>query len=287
MRTGRWGSLRILVTGKTGQLGYDLYELMKDKEDVVAAGREDFDIADINSTHKFIKEHKPDIVIHCAAYTKVDDCEKNIDLAYKINAVGTGNIASICSNIGARMVYISTDYVFDGTKNEPYNEFDIPNPLSTYGKSKLAGENIVREILDKHYIIRTSWLYGINGNNFVKTMLKLAKGRDVIRVVNDQHGSPTYTRDLAEGLYFLVKTNAYGTYHMTNSGETTWFDFAKRIFNIAGLNINVVPTTTEEYNAPALRPKYSVLDNYLLRLRFDYRLRNWEEALDDFMSFII
>lgn len=279
--------MKILVTGKTGQLGYDLYKLLKDKEDVVAAGREEFDVTDIDSTHKFIKEYLPDIIIHCAAYTKVDDCEKNIDLAYNVNALGAGNIASICSDINAKMVYISTDYVFDGSKNIPYTEFDTPNPLNAYGRSKLAGENLVKEILDKHYIVRTSWLYGINGNNFVKTMLRLSKDRNMLKVVNDQHGTPTFTRDLAEGLYFLIKTDAYGTYHITNSGETTWFEFAKKIFEIANININVEPITTEEYNAPALRPKYSVLSNYVLKLRFNYELRNWKEGLKSYLKFSV
>lgn len=278
--------MRILITGKTGQLGYDLYELIKDKDEVIATGRSDFDITDIGSTHKFIKEYKPDIVIHCAAYTRVDDSEKNVDLAYKVNAIGAGNIALVCSDIGAKMVYISTDYVFDGTKGKPYNEFDVPNPLNVYGKSKLAGENIVKEILDKHYIIRTSWLYGINGNNFVKTMLRLSKEKEVIKVVNDQWGTPTYTKDLAKGIYFLIKTDAYGTYHMTNNGEITWYDFAKNIFKITNINMKVEPITTEEYNAPATRPKYSVLDNYVLRLRFDYKLRDWEEGLNEYLSFL-
>jgi dTDP-4-dehydrorhamnose reductase len=279
--------LKILVTGKTGQLGHDLYELLKDKEEVIAVGREEFDITDINSTQKFIKEYLPDVILHCAAYTKVDDCEKNKDLAYKVNAIGTGNIASICSDIGAKMVYISTDYVFDGRKNTPYLEFDTPNPLNVYGKSKLAGEEIVKEILDKHYIVRTSWLYGINGNNFVKTMLRLSKERSIIKVVNDQHGIPTFTRDLAEGLYFLIKTDAYGTYHMTNSGETTWYEFAKKIFEISKINVMVEPITTEEYNAPAVRPRYSVLDNYILKLRFNYEMRNWEEGLKTYLELLI
>jgi len=278
--------LKILITGKTGQLGYDLYELLKDKEEVVATGREEFEITNIDSTHKFIKEYLPDIVIHCAAYTKVDDCEKNIDLAYNANAIGAGNIASVCSEINAKMVYISTDYVFDGTKDKPYNEFDTPNPLNIYGKSKLAGENIVKEILDKHYIVRTSWLYGINGNNFVKTMLRLSKYKNMLKIVNDQHGIPTFTRDLAEGLYFLIKTDAYGTYHMTNSGETTWYEFAKKIFEITNVNINVEPITTEEYNALALRPKYSVLNNYVLKLRFNYELRNWEDGLKSYIELL-
>lgn len=279
--------MKILVTGKTGQLGHDLYELLKDKEEVIAVGREEFDITDINSTQKFIKEYLPDVILHCAAYTKVDDCEKNKDLAYKVNAIGTGNIASICSDIGAKMVYISTDYVFDGRKNTPYLEFDTPNPLNVYGKSKLAGEEIVKEILDKHYIVRTSWLYGINGNNFVKTMLRLSKERSIIKVVNDQHGIPTFTRDLAEGLYFLIKTDAYGTYHMTNSGETTWYEFAKKIFEISKINVMVEPITTEEYNAPAVRPRYSVLDNYILKLRFNYEMRNWEEGLKTYLELLI
>lgn len=279
--------MKILVTGKTGQLGHDLYELLKDKEEVIAVGREEFDITDINSTQKFIKEYLPDVIVHCAAYTKVDDCEKNKDLAYKVNAIGTGNVASICRDIGAKMVYISTDYVFDGTKNTPYLEFDTPNPLNVYGKSKLAGEEIVKEILDKHYIVRTSWLYGINGNNFVKTMLRLSKERSIIKVVNDQHGIPTFTRDLAEGLYFLIKTDAYGTYHITNSGETTWYEFAKKIFEISKINVMVEPITTEEYNAPALRPKYSVLDNYILKLRFNYEMRNWEEGLKTYLELLI
>lgn len=275
--------LKVLITGKNGQLGFDFYQLLKGKEDVVAAGRDDFDVTDLDSANKFIREYMPDIVIHCAAYTKVDDSEKHIDIAYKVNAIGSGNIASICSDIGAIMVYISTDYVFDGEKSMPYNEFDIPNPINVYGKSKLTGENIVKEILDKHYIVRTSWLYGKNGNNFVKTMLRLSKMKDEIKVVNDQHGTPTYTKDLAEGIYFLIKSGAYGIYHMTNSGMTTWYEFARKIFELSGIKTQVMPISSEEYNSPAKRPKYSVLDNFILRHRFDYKLRNWEDAIKEFL----
>ncbi|MDN5301114.1 MAG: dTDP-4-dehydrorhamnose reductase [Thermoanaerobacteraceae bacterium] len=277
--------MRILITGKNGQLGYDLCRLLKEKEDITAIGREDFDLAtDLDKLYKFILELKPEVIIHCAAYTKVDDCEKNIDLAYKINAVAPARIASACADTGSRMVYISTDYVFDGKKEEPYMEFDTPSPLNVYGSTKLAGEEMVRHITNRHYIVRTSWLFGIHGHNFVKTMLKLASERKALKVVNDQRGTPTYTKDLAEALYRLINTNHYGTFHITNSGSTTWYEFAGKIFDLCGMDgIELQPITTEEYGSPALRPKYSVLRNFITEEILNIKMRDWEEGLRDYL----
>ncbi len=276
--------MKVLVTGITGQLGYDLCRIMKGKEEVIGVSRKNFDLIDTKKTYNFIKNTKPDVVIHCAAYTKVDECEKNADLAFKINSVGTANIASACNDIGAKMVYISTDYVFDGEKGEPYLEFDQPNPINVYGKSKLAGENLVKEIVNKHFIVRTSWLYGENGNNFVRTILKLAEEKKMLRIVNDQFGTPTYTKDLAEAIYNLIKSNYYGTYHISNNGQTTWFYYAKTILELMCISVKIEPIYSEDYPSPAKRPKFSVLRNFMLESRLGIKMRCWENALEDFIK---
>ncbi|TDT52016.1 dTDP-4-dehydrorhamnose reductase [Fonticella tunisiensis] len=275
--------MKILVTGSKGQLGYEIINMVEDDE-VVGIDKDDLDITDINKTYELIKEIKPDVVIHCAAYTNVDGAERDIDMAYKVNVIGAQNIASACLNVNSKMVYVSTDFVFDGTKNEPYIEFDIPNPLSVYGKSKLAGELIVKDILSKHFIVRTAWLYGKNGNNFVKTMLKLSKEKDVIKVVNDQWGTPTSTVDLSRAILDLIKTDAYGTYHGSNKGQTTWYEFTKKIFEISGINTRIEPISTEELGRPAARPKYSVMRNYMLELTIGDNFRDWEESLRDYLK---
>ncbi|KPU43698.1 dTDP-4-dehydrorhamnose reductase [Oxobacter pfennigii] len=276
--------MKVLVTGAKGQLGIDLANILKENYDVIGLSSQDLDITNINTVVNTVKRQKPDIIINCAAYAKVDDCEKNIDLAYKVNAIGTKNLAAAAIGTNSRLLHISTDFVFDGEKHEPYIEFDTPNPLSIYGKSKLAGENLIKEICQKHYILRTAWLYGKNGQNFVKTMLKLAESRDTLTVVDDQIGCPTYTMDLVKVIDMLIKTDAYGTYHVTNEGQCSWNDFAKKIFEMAGKTMNVLPISSVEYNSPAKRPKYSVLKNYMLELQFGYKTRPWEKALQDFFE---
>ncbi|MDK2917577.1 MAG: dTDP-4-dehydrorhamnose reductase [Candidatus Petromonas sp.] len=275
--------MKVLLTGSNGMLGTDLIKVLSKENEVIASTRKDFDITDINGTINYIKEVKPDVVVHSAAYTDVDGCESNIDTAYKVNAIGARNVATACNEIDAAMVYISTDYVFDGSKGEAYTEFDTVNPLSIYGKSKLAGENYVKGLLNKYYIVRTSWLYGMNGKNFVTTMLNLSKKMDSLSVVNDQIGSPTYTPDLAEAISKLIQKPTYGIFNITNSDYCSWYDYAKLIFDIANIDIEVNPTTTEEFNRPAPRPKYSVLENYCWKLEGYKPLRPYKEALREYI----
>ena len=276
--------MKILITGASGMLGTDLVKTLSPHNEVIGCSSKDFNITDIDKTLEYIKAAKSDVVIHSAAYTDVDGCESNIDIAYKVNGLGARNIAIACREVKAAMVYIGTDYVFDGTKGQAYIEYDQTNPMSIYGKSKLAGESYVREILPKHYIVRTSWLYGLNGKNFVTTMLNLGRTRDELSVVSDQIGSPTYTPDLAQAISKLIERQTYGTFHITNSEHCSWYDYAKEIFDIAKIKIRVNPITTEDLNRPAPRPKYSVLNNYCWKLEGYEPLRSYKEALREYMN---
>lgn len=276
---------KILVTGSKGQLGVDLVNILSKEYHLIGLDKETLDITNLYYVMNTVKNINPYIIINSAAYTNVDGCEKNIDLSYKINSLGARNLAIASLENNSRLVHISTDFVFDGKKNEPYIEFDKPNPLNIYGKSKLLGEQFIKEINPRHYILRTSWLYGEYGNNFVKTMLKLGKENKVLEVVNDQRGTPTYTKDLVKVINMIIKTDAYGTYHTSNEGECTWFEFANKIFEIADMkNIEVIPITTQELNRPAKRPKYSVIENYMLALNFDYKLNPWEYSLNQYFN---
>lgn len=275
--------MRILITGGDGMLGTDLREVLKG-EDLIVTNHESLDITDRNQVMEKIKEYKPEIVINCAAMTDVDGCETKKDLAYKLNAEGPENLALACREIDATLAHISTDYVFKGNNNRPLIEDDELGPISIYGKSKLKGEENVENILDKYFIIRTAWLYGKNGPNFIEKMLELAKTHDTLTVVNDQKGSPTFTKDLSKGIYELIKSNKYGTYHLTNSGSTTWYEFAKLIFEKKKIDINVIPVTSEEFAAPAPRPHYSVLSHDKWKNNGFEELRNYEDALDEYLN---
>lgn len=275
--------MRILITGGDGMLGTDLREVLK-SEDLIVTNHESLDITDRNQVMEKIKEYKPEIVINCAAMTDVDGCETKKDLAYKLNAEGPENLALACREIDATLAHISTDYVFKGNNNRPLIEDDELGPISIYGKSKLKGEENVENILDKYFIIRTAWLYGKNGPNFIEKMLELAKTHDTLTVVNDQKGSPTFTKDLSKGIYELIKSNKYGTYHLTNSGSTTWYEFAKLIFEKKEIDINVIPVTSEEFAAPAPRPHYSVLSHDKWKNNGFEELRNYEDALDEYLN---
>ncbi|MCT4508403.1 MAG: dTDP-4-dehydrorhamnose reductase [Tepidibacter sp.] len=276
---------KILVTGSKGQLGVDLVNILSNEYYVIGLDKEKLDITNLDYVVNIVKAIKPHIIINSAAYTNVDECEKNIDLSYKINGLGARNLAIASLENNSRLVHISTDFVFDGQKNEPYIEFDIPNPLSIYGKSKLLGEEFIKQINPKHYILRTSWLYGENGNNFVKTLLKLGKENKTLKIVNDQIGTPTYTKDLVNTINMIIKTDAYGTYHTSNEGECTWFEFARKIFELANItDIEILTITTEELNRPAKRPKYSVMKNYMLKLNFNYTLKSWDKSLKKYFS---
>ncbi len=276
---------KILVTGSKGQLGVDLINILSNEYYVIGLDKQMLDITNLDYVLNTVKTLNPNIIINSAAYTNVDKAEENIDLSYKINSLGAKNLAIASLENNSRLVHISTDFVFDGEKKQPYIEFDKPNPLSIYGKSKLLGEEFIKEITPKHYILRTSWLYGENGNNFVKTMLKLSKENKALKVVNDQRGTPTYTKDLIDVINMIIKTDAYGTYHASNEGECTWFEFANKIFKLANIaDIEVLPITTEELNRPATRPRYSVMNNYMLELNFDYKLNSWEYSLKEYFN---
>jgi dTDP-4-dehydrorhamnose reductase len=276
--------MKVVVTGAKGQLGTDLVDLLSDRGyEGYGYGREELDITNFEHVYQVISKVKPDVVIHAAAYTKVDLAESEPDQAFAINAYGTRNVAVASEVVGAKLVYISTDYVFDGTANVPYNEFAPTNPLSVYGKSKLTGEQFVRDLHSKFFIVRTSWVYGKHGNNFVKTMLKLAQERDELMVVHDQVGCPTYTVDLANCILELIQTEKCGIYHVSNSGHCSWYEFAKAIFEEAGIEVKVNPCATKDFPRPAPRPAYSVFDHMALRLNGFNEMRNWREALKEFI----
>lgn len=278
--------MKILITGASGMLGHDLRDVLKGHE-LIATNSKTLDISDEEKVMNFIIENSPDIVINSAAYTAVDDCETHYDDAYAVNAIGSKNLALACAEIDVPLIHISTDYVFNGKKTTPLLENDELGPQSVYGKTKLEGEKFIEDILDKYFILRTAWLYGVNGPNFVQTMLNLAKNHDELTVVFDQVGSPTYTYDLACGISELLESDKYGIYHLTNSASCSWYDYAKEIFELANIEIDVKPVTTEEFPRPAPRPKYSVLDNGKWVNAGFTPLRNYKEALKDYLSLIL
>lgn len=282
---------KILVTGYTGQLGYDCVRELKERgfTNIVGIGKEDLDITDEKATKKFILDYKPDVVMHNAAWTAVDKAEEMKDAVYKVNALGPKYIAEACKEIGAKMVYISTDYVFDGKGEEPF-EVDSPkNGLSTYGKTKGQGEDFVRKILDKNFIVRISWVFGKNGNNFVKTMLKIAdSGKTELNVVNDQIGSVTYTYDLSKLLCDMIETDKYGTYHATNEGFISWADFAKAIFELSNKDVKVNGISTEEYKKLVPNQTDRPLNSRMSKSSLDQagfkRLPDWKDALKRYLE---
>jgi len=277
---------RVLVLGSSGLLGSELLFLLKKREiPVIGFSRADLDITDPQASLKKIVEVEPELVINCAAYTKVDKAEDEPELAFLVNRDGARNVARAAKEAGAKIVYISTDYVFDGRKNTPYREDDEINPLSIYGRSKAEGERAVMEENEDHLIVRTSWLYGRKEPNFVLTILKKAREESSLRVVADQVGAPTYVYDLAYGIVSLVEKNASGIYHFTNSGEVSWYGFALKIVELAGINgLNIIPITTEEAGRKAIRPKYSVLDLTKTSHLLGDRPRRFEEALAEFLN---
>jgi dTDP-4-dehydrorhamnose reductase len=275
--------VRIALTGSDGMLGSAIQRVFHGNVDLVNFSLNDFDITDLDAAVSKIRDAAPDYLIHTAAYTDVDGCEKHPEEAFRINGIGTRNIAMACEDIKCPLMYISTDYVFDGTKRSPYNEWDSPNPINQYGTSKLLGEHYVMALTNRFYIVRTSWLYGGNGNNFVDTISGLLSVKDEIEVVNDQVGSPTLTGDLALKLKELVG-GGYGIYHITNASHCSWYEFAMEIGKSRPGKAKISPTTTDRFNRPARRPSYSVLDNAVLRLDGRGELRHWKEALKDYLG---
>ncbi|AKR38251.1 dTDP-4-dehydrorhamnose reductase [Bacillus thuringiensis] len=277
--------MKVLVTGAKGQLGQDVVSLLKEQTwEVFGFGREELNITDEKQVSEKVLLIQPDIIIHTAAYTQVDQAESDEESAFKVNAEGTKYLAQAAEAVGAKFCYVSTDYVFDGTKDTPYKPDDQTNPQTVYGKSKLVGEQYTQEYCSKSYIVRTSWVFGLYGNNFVKTMLRLAEENKELGIVHDQVGSPTYTTDLARFIISLVQTDKYGVYHGSNSGVCSWYEFAKEIFKQSNIEIVVNPLKTEDFPRPAARPKYSVLDKGMIEENGFESLQNWKEALKDFLK---
>lgn len=275
---------KILIVGARGMLGQTLVSELKDHA-LTLWDKDEIDITDASQVNEKISALQPNIIINAAAYTAVDACEENNELAMKVNGEGPGNLAQVAKRIGAILVHYSTDYIFNGTKEAGYTEdFAEVDPVNEYGKSKAAGEAAIKSTADatwnKYYIIRTAWLYGAGGPNFVDTMMTLAQGRDSLSVVNDQHGSPTFTNDLAERTTWMLKElPEFGVYHVTNAGTCTWYEFAKEIFSQAGISITLMPCTSEEFPRPAKRPAYSILLNTKLP-----EMRSWQAGLAEYLS---
>ena len=289
VRKIRWenkGLKKILITGSQGQLGRAMNDFYADKADVQLFNTDvgELDITNENEVREKICSVNPDIIINCAAHTQVDACESDEERAYAINALGPRNLCLAANETDAIIVHISSDYVYDGEKKYPYTEGDEYNPQSVYGKTKLAGEEFVRTIANKYFVIRTAWLYG-EGKNFINTMLRLAENKTKqIKVVADQYGTPTSAEEVVKVIDLLCNSEQYGTYHATCEGNCNWYEFAKKIFELCGEDVEVIPVSTEEYGSPAKRPAYSVLENKKLKENFGYVMDNWESALEKYLS---
>lgn len=277
----------VLVTGANGQLGQSLQFIAPNYPDIhfVFCDSKVLDITNLNNIHQVFEQYKPDYCINTAAYTAVDKAETEAEVAHLINVIGPKNLAEVCKEFDTILLHISTDFVFDGTKNTPYTEIDIPNPTGVYGQTKLDGEKAIQEIWHKHFIIRTSWVYSQFGNNFMKTMLRLASERDKLSVVNDQIGTPTNAVDLAEVLVKIISehsklnTEHFGIYNFSNEGQCSWYFFAKKIFEFNGVKINLEPIPTTSFPTPAKRPGYSVLDKSKIKNTFGVEVNYWETSL--------
>lgn len=275
--------MKIMITGANGQLGQEFIRQVGKKHTIYPYSRQELDITSKHMVYQLVKKVNPDIILHCAAFTKVDQCEDEIVKAFEVNSVGTFNVAKVAREISADLVYFSSDYVFDGKKQTPYTEEDNPNPLSIYGKTKFLGEEFVKAIHPKSYIVRTSWVYGQNGNNFVNTMLSFAEQGKTVKVVNDQVGSPTSTYDLAEKVLQLLG-KPYGIYHIANQGKCSWYEFAREIFKVTGYDPDkVIPISSIEYGASAIRPSFSVLGQEALDRQGLEKTKNWKAALSEFL----
>lgn len=279
---------KIIITGCNGQLGRAMNQELSGNREIEFINTDvaELDITSIDKVMELAREVKPYAIINCAAHTGVDACETDVDNAYRINAIGPRNLSIAATETGAKMIHISTDYVFDGKADKPYLEFDKPNPQGVYGATKLAGEEMVKDFADRYFIFRTAWLYG-DGRNFAKTMLRLSETNDVIKVVKDQFGSPTSTKELAGAIAYLLFTENYGLFHATCEDSCSWADFAKEIFRLAGKSTQVEGITTEEFGAQAPRPAYSILENYMLRLTTNYVFADWKSAIAEYMKTVV
>lgn len=281
---------RLIVTGCNGQLGRAINQVYSGSREYECVNTDvkDLDITNIDAVLKLVDEVKPYAIINCAAHTNVNGCETDVDNAYRINAIGPRNLSIAATRAGARLMHISTDYVFDGHASSPYTEFDLPDPKAVYGKTKLAGESFVKEFAREYFIIRTAWLYG-DGKNFVKTMLGLSENHDRVTVVGDQFGSPTSASELAKAIAYLLPTDNFGLFHGTCEGITNWADFTREIYRLAGKTTEVVTVTSEEYEKNttgivAPRPSYSVLENYMLKLTTSHMFADWEKAIAEYIE---
>jgi dTDP-4-dehydrorhamnose reductase len=271
--------VRVLLTGAGGQLGLELAGILPDRgHDLVALDRKGLDVADAGAVDRAIDEHSPEIVVNAAAYTNVDGCEEETGLAYTVNALGPRNLAQACGRRGCELLHVSTNYVFDGRGERLYEPFDPPNPISAYGRTKLAGEELVMRLTNRWYVVRSAGVYG-RGHNFVRTMLRVAGERDSLKIKDDEFISPTYARDLAAGIAGIVEDGCYGLYHLTNAGSCSWYEFAREIFRLAGVETEVVPIPGSEYPLPAARPANGVLSSV-----GSPELRHWSEALADYLA---
>lgn len=292
--------MKVLVTGSNGQLGSEIIHIQKSgtsdlgkidniysTAQIVEANKDMLDITVLNDVRKVLNTLKPDVVINTAAYTNVDKCETEMDLAFKVNALGAKNLAMICEDIGAKLIHISSDYVFAGDNQKPYREYDMASPINVYGKTKYLGEQYVRGFCSKYFILRTSWLYGFSGRNFVKTIIKVASEKKHLDVVDDQIGTPTNAQDLAYHIFKIALTTDYGIYHCTGNSQCSWFEFAKRIIEYGKIDCTISPIKSEKLNQIAKRPSYSVLDNLMLRCTIKDKMRNWEDALQVFINEVI
>lgn len=279
--------MKILVTGAKGMLGKDLSPILKKaNHEVFETDIEELDITQIDKVYEMVKNLKPEIIVNCAAYTQVDKAEQEPEKAFLINAAGAQNLALVCKDFNFDLCHISTDYVFDGEKKTPYTPFDQPNPINIYGLSKLAGEKYIQWVWNKFYITRTSWLYGRNGNNFVSSILELAKRQNEIKVIDDQKGSPTWTVNLSNAISKIITTRRYGIYHVTDETDNgiSWFTFAQEIINLSGSKTKLIPCKTEEFPRQARRPKNSALDLTMTKLIFKINIPSWKESLKNFLS---
>ena len=281
---------KLIVTGCNGQLGRAINKIYDKSTEYECVNTDvgELDITDIDAVNKFVGEVKPYAIINCAAHTNVNGCETDVDNAYRINAIGPRNLSIAATRYHAKLMHISTDYVFDGHANTPYTEFDTPDPKAVYGKTKLAGENFVKEFAKEYFIIRTAWLYG-DGKNFVKTMLGLSQNHDKVAVVGDQFGSPTSADELAKAMAYLLPTDNFGLFHGTCEGITNWADFTREIYRLAGRSTVVETVTTEQYDKNvngivAPRPSYSVLENYMLKLTTNHMFADWEKAIAEYIK---
>lgn len=289
--------MKILIAGGNSQLAKEIKYILDRgssslgdidsriiQGEVISLSRAELDITDLNMVKEVVNNIKPDVIINCAAYTNVDGCESDFKGAFQVNALGPRNLAIAAKEANSKLLHISTDYVFEGEGTSPYKEYDRVNPKSIYGKTKALGDDYVRELCDKYFIVRTSWLYGRFGKNFVYTISNLGDKNDSIKVVNDQLGNPTNCEDLAYNILKLIVTEEYGIYHCTGEGICSWYDFAVEIIKLKGCHCKVEPCTTEEYPRPAKRPTYSALDNLMLECTIGNTMRDWKEALKDFFQ---